>query len=1024
MKFSTKTMLIGIGLTVSSIGLFAQSIQMPAGCNDNVFLNSVDPNTIGYDNIVSAFHSTMALQKDGSLLIWGEGAGPLGTEANSLDTPTVVSPANGYNYTGNILRYTIGSYGQKSDPNYWTYGPQFIILTTDGLYAWGTYDVVLPTSIKNTTAFEKISTITGANTYGLPIGVNPADVNMMFAAKGYLAITTAPLGEVYVLGTPALQGAGGSTTATSWQKVKTNSTTDLTNIVAIRGTTDVLFALSSTQSGSHLYTWGKRNYLGDGTSFQNLFYATSMNALPNGEIPKMIDMSYGSDRLTSDWATFDYGRINTYHVLSTAGHVYSLGSNMQKQIGDGSSQFTVYEKTSWTQPVSLVSNKNIVWISASGRDATPHYGAAINALSDDGKLYAWGSNASGMINGNFPPAITGIDGDAIDPVEQPGGLSPTDKILAVATGGHTSMVVKECTAKFGYVGHLINGSMGGSSNNNYNGNSYTFLYTGKVDFCGVNTNVPITVDSAIYQSDTAFNLMNTIVSVTPAGYTIKWYSDAALTTEVTNTNNVPSGTYYPVYFDGNTLLCSSDPVVVTRMIDIEGSVFDDANGNTIIDGTELGTNASTSLYVYLVDDNNIIVDSALVAADGTYTLHVKPKQGTPKNYTLHLSQVQYAVGVDVSSSPIDYTLPTNWVTTGENGNNNTGSGDGSPDGILTVSIGTSNVTNANFGIEQIPTADAKSYNIGKGAFSVNPPTGFSSESGYRALPMSSVYLTGYPTGGALTGSDPEDCATASSCNTGKTFSIESINSTTKVYYDFGAGNGGVQQITAPTAISNFDPSKLVIYGSEGQSNFGFTYSLIDAAGVKSPTASYNIITSGALSVKWSNFDATKQKENVLLTWTTLSEANNKGFEVQRSTDARNWKTIGFVTSKANNANSRAALNYNLIDAHPVYGINYYRLKQVDFDGVFSYSEVRNVKFDLTESFRIYPNPAQEELMIEGVSKGQTIVIYNTLGQEMKRIAINQNGLNKINIADLADAHYQLVIINGNTVSQSFKFVKK
>ncbi len=1023
MKQQQFNKMIGMGLLLVSLqqSTFAQPIQMPAGCNDNVFLNSVDPNTIGYDNIVSAFHSTMALQKDGSLLIWGEGAGPLGTEANSLDTPTVVSPANGYTYTGNILRYTIGSYGQKSDPYYSTYGPQFIILTTDGLYAWGTYDVVLPTSIKNTTAFEKISTITGANTYGLPTGVNPADVNMMFAAKGYLAITTAPLGEVYVLGTSMLQGAGGSTSATSWQKVKTNSSTDLTNIVAIRGTKDVLFALSSTQSGSLLYTWGNRNYLGDGTSFQNLSYATSMNVLPNGEIPKMIDMSYGSDRLTSDWATFDYGRINTYHVLSTAGHVYSLGSNMEKQIGDGSSQFTVYEKTSWTQPVSLVSNKNIVWISASGRDATPHYGAAINALSDDGKLYAWGSNATGMINGNFPPAITGIDGDAIDPVEQPGGLSPTDKILAVATGGHTSMVVKECTAKFGYIGHKINGSMGGSANG-YNGTYYTFTYTGKVDFCGVNTNVPITVDSAIYQSDTAFNLMNTIVSVTPAGYTIKWYSDAALTTEVTNTNNVPSGTYYPVYFDGNTLLCSSDSVVVTRMIDIEGSVFDDANGNTIIDGTELGTNASTSLYVYLVDDNNIIVDSALVAADGTYTLHVKPNQGTPIDYTLHLSQVQYAVGVDVSSSPIDYTLPTNWVTTGENGDNNTGTGDGSPDGILTVSIGSSDVANANFGIEQIPTADAKTFTgVTDASFSNTPPVGYPTIVGYQSIAMTSSALTGYPTGGSLTGSDPEDCSAASSCNTGKTFSIETISASTKIYYDFGTGP---VEITSPTTITNFDPSKLVIYGSDGQSNFGFSYTLIDEAGVKSAAVSYSITTTGPLSVNLGKFEATLQYEKILLTWITLSERNSKGFDVQRSNGNGNWTSLDFIGSKAENGNSNEALNYNFVDQKPNTGMNFYRLKQIDFNGHFTYSATRMVQFSADGKIMVFPNPTSGNVTISGMNGDNQIIVTNAIGQEVMK-TVNKGEYSKlIDLSHFAAGFYMISISNASGEVSNFKVSKQ
>lgn len=128
-------------------------------------------------------------------------------------------------------------------------------------------------------------------------------------------------------------------------------------------------------------------------------------------------------------------------------------------------------------------------------------------------------------------------------------------------------------------------------------------------------------------------------------------------------------------------------------VQITGSVFNDANGNTLFDGAENGNTLSTQLYVYLVNSNGIVVDSANVASDGTYTLQALPSQ----NYTLYLSQDQYAVGTNAALSPITNIPPTGWANAGEN-NGNTGTGDGNPNGILSVTVGTTGVASQNFGL--------------------------------------------------------------------------------------------------------------------------------------------------------------------------------------------------------------------------------------------------------------------------------------------------------------------------------------
>ncbi len=137
-------------------------------------------------------------------------------------------------------------------------------------------------------------------------------------------------------------------------------------------------------------------------------------------------------------------------------------------------------------------------------------------------------------------------------------------------------------------------------------------------------------------------------------------------------------------------------VIIQACPTISGTVFNDVNGNTLIDGSEAGVSAGTS-YVYLVNSSGVIVNSTSVASNGVYTINV----GTNQNYTLHLSSYVYSIGTSISTTPINHTIP-GWTTTGENKNNNTGSGDGTPDGIISATVATSSFTNYNFGVRACP----------------------------------------------------------------------------------------------------------------------------------------------------------------------------------------------------------------------------------------------------------------------------------------------------------------------------------
>lgn len=101
--------------------------------------------------------------------------------------------------------------------------------------------------------------------------------------------------------------------------------------------------------------------------------------------------------------------------------------------------------------------------------------------------------------------------------------------------------------------------------------------------------------------------------------------------------------------------------------------------------------------------------------------------------------------------------------------------------------------------------------------------------------------------------------------------------------------------------------------------------------------------------------------SVELSWVTASEINNAYFEVERSSDGKSWEPI---LSEKGAGNSSSIKNYRAYDYDPLYGTSYYRLKQVDFDGNYSYSDPKTIIFNEDEQFTIYPNPLEHGVTLK------------------------------------------------------------
>ncbi|MCC6939541.1 MAG: T9SS type A sorting domain-containing protein [Flavobacteriales bacterium] len=121
--------------------------------------------------------------------------------------------------------------------------------------------------------------------------------------------------------------------------------------------------------------------------------------------------------------------------------------------------------------------------------------------------------------------------------------------------------------------------------------------------------------------------------------------------------------------------------------------------------------------------------------------------------------------------------------------------------------------------------------------------------------------------------------------------------------------------------------------------------------------------------------------SVDLDWTTASEWNNDRFELQRGTNGIDFTTIGMVHGAGT---TQATTAYDFIDRTPQLGTNYYRLKQVDTDDTFTYSDVETVIMDKVPGLSLHPNPTQDVVFISGLDPelASELMIFNASGQQV------------------------------------------
>ncbi len=174
-----------------------------------------------------------------------------------------------------------------------------------------------------------------------------------------------------------------------------------------------------------------------------------------------------------------------------------------------------------------------------------------------------------------------------------------------------------------------------------------------------------------------------------------------------------------------------------------------------------------------------------------------------------------------------------------------------------------------------------------------------------------------------------------------------------------------------------------------------------------PEASKSSTT--GLPVELLNFNALKEGRQVMLIWQTASEQNSDYFIVEQSTDAKTFSTLERVKAQGE---SNAIHNYKVLDKNPAKGMNYYRLKQMDMNGKFSYSKIIWVAMD-EDIVSFYPNPASKTISFN--KPIESIIIRDLQGKE---VLSRRNIRAVLDISTLQPGVY-IMDINGRAYKDRF-----
>ena len=218
-------------------------------------------------------------------------------------------------------------------------------------------------------------------------------------------------------------------------------------------------------------------------------------------------------------------------------------------------------------------------------------------------------------------------------------------------------------------------------------------------------------------------------------------------------------------------------------------------------------------------------------------------------------------------------------------------------------------------------------------------------------------------------------------------------------------------------LGTFTADTVLFVGAK-DSTYQFYTKGVDNVGneqVREAIAEVTVVLLNPLPLKLLSFTARIVDKKTQLNWTTTNEVNTDRFEVERSTDGQHFTKIGVVPA----TNRSGANNYASLDNDPATGENYYRLKQYDIDGNYTYSKIIKLYYSSTGFISIAPNPAKDFVDIQTSGKISQVLISDVSGKKVKTFS-SATG-NRYSLTGISKGLYLLqVMLDGEL--HTFKLV--
>jgi hypothetical protein len=239
-----------------------------------------------------------------------------------------------------------------------------------------------------------------------------------------------------------------------------------------------------------------------------------------------------------------------------------------------------------------------------------------------------------------------------------------------------------------------------------------------------------------------------------------------------------------------------------------------------------------------------------------------------------------------------------------------------------------------------------------------------------------------------------------------------------------ADNGSYLQISYTNATG---PSFITLPTGSGSSKWYYVCVDVTFTGGDVTVTFTNIATSTAyqyrlddislsrteLPITLLDYSVASSKNKTLVKFSTATETDNDYFTVERSSDGRTFDAIGKVEGAGNSAVKQS---YAFTDENPLPGVNYYRIKQTDYNGSYTYTEVKSVRHRISNSI-VTPGKTDGILFVTSDLKSYDVVVYNTAGQEVQRNN-SLSGDQNFSIENLQPGIYFVRILD-----QTFKVLK-